>query len=239
MSVRDTIAHQRGCAAGSMIAFGTGKLLGNVKKAYLQAGGMIFAGGVGGGVASVVGGGKFWDGFRNGLISAGLNHAMHYVYNTVQRTITIKQMLIDAGYKVRGIPTFTVKYIKDMIHKIPLLQEWYEKAGSPKIFKYSSSNDTAAAYYDRGDKSISVNFFWSDNNYRLLSNLFHEMFHGYQWESGFTDMVIKKYGDLRYNGTTLKAGYLLEIGAYGFQMSLGDTDARPYLIHSIKMFNKL
>ena len=40
---------------------------------------MIAAGGIAGGVSSTIAGGEFIDGFCNGLISAGLNHALHWV----------------------------------------------------------------------------------------------------------------------------------------------------------------
>ena len=52
-------------------------------KAFAKAGrvlkgvGTTITGGVAGGLASSVAGGNFWDGFRNGAISAGLNHAVH------------------------------------------------------------------------------------------------------------------------------------------------------------------
>jgi len=39
--------------------------------------GATLAGGISGGVGSRLAGGEFWDGFRNGAISAGLNHAAH------------------------------------------------------------------------------------------------------------------------------------------------------------------
>ena len=39
----------------------------------------IAAGGLSGGVTSTMAGGDFWDGLCNGLISSGLNHAMHLV----------------------------------------------------------------------------------------------------------------------------------------------------------------
>ena len=44
---------------------------------------MIAAGGIAGGVSSKIAGGEFIDGFCNGLISAGLNHAMHWVAKNV------------------------------------------------------------------------------------------------------------------------------------------------------------
>jgi RHS repeat-associated protein len=38
---------------------------------------IIASGGLSGGLSSVIAGGNFWDGARQGLITAGLNHAMH------------------------------------------------------------------------------------------------------------------------------------------------------------------
>ena len=38
---------------------------------------MIAAGGLSGGLSSSIAGGNFWDGVRQGLITSGLNHAMH------------------------------------------------------------------------------------------------------------------------------------------------------------------
>lgn len=73
--------------AGSLMASVAGNALKNIKNAYMQAGGMILSGAVAGGVASEISGGSFWDGFRNGLISAGLNHAMHYVYQSIDGLI--------------------------------------------------------------------------------------------------------------------------------------------------------
>ena len=41
------------------------------------------AGGLSGGVSSSMAGGDFWDGVCNGLICAGLNHALHWVAETM------------------------------------------------------------------------------------------------------------------------------------------------------------
>ena len=44
---------------------------------------MVAAGGLSGGVSASMAGGDFWEGACNGLICAGLNHAMHLVVKTV------------------------------------------------------------------------------------------------------------------------------------------------------------
>lgn len=47
-------------------------------KHYMKAT-MIVAGGLSGGISSSIAGGNFWKGMRQGLITAGLNHAMHSI----------------------------------------------------------------------------------------------------------------------------------------------------------------
>ena len=64
-------------AAGSLAAGGTGALLKGINNQGLMAAGVVAAGAVTGGLGAELAGGNFWDGARNGAISAGLNHAMH------------------------------------------------------------------------------------------------------------------------------------------------------------------
>ncbi|MFA9289803.1 MAG: hypothetical protein ACEQSF_01065 [Solirubrobacteraceae bacterium] len=77
-----------GFAAGAMASL-VGSALGEVKglRTTNAAGKSIFtpigraaviaSGGLSGGISSTIAGGNFWDGARQGLITAGLNHAMH------------------------------------------------------------------------------------------------------------------------------------------------------------------
>ena len=46
---------------------------------HIACSGLFAAGGLSGGITSTIAGGDFWDGVCNGLISSGLNHAMHLV----------------------------------------------------------------------------------------------------------------------------------------------------------------
>ncbi len=180
-------------AAGSLFATATGNALSNVKNVYLHAGGMALAGGFGGGIASEISGGNFWDGFRNGLISAGLNHAAHYGYNVVKTVNEFKRMLVKANITPSGKPTYSIKYIKDMIEIIPLLKDWYERGGSPKIYKYKANNNDMGAY-DLRTKDISLNFLNIKTNFELASTILHESFHAYQDVFGIIDNVISIYG---------------------------------------------
>jgi|GEM_PF-5481644 len=86
-------------ALGSIVAAGTGGLLEGVKNDYITAGVMSVSGGIAGGLGSALSGGSFWDGFRNGFISAGLNHALHqYIKNYPKR--------LKAKIEEDGIITF-------------------------------------------------------------------------------------------------------------------------------------
>lgn len=63
-------------AASSLVATGMGGLTQDMGKLG-QAIGTVGGGALAGGVGSSLCGGSFWDGFRNGAISSGLNHAIH------------------------------------------------------------------------------------------------------------------------------------------------------------------
>jgi hypothetical protein len=57
---------------------------------------MIVVGGVSGGTGSVIGGGNFLDGIKQGLITSGLDHTAHAFYKTLTEfeysTATAKEM---------------------------------------------------------------------------------------------------------------------------------------------------
>ncbi|NJM14988.1 MAG: RHS repeat-associated core domain-containing protein [Bacteroidales bacterium] len=63
-------------AAGSLVATGAGSLFSDASKG-VQALGTIGGGALAGGIGAEIAGGNFWDGARNGAISAGLNHGIH------------------------------------------------------------------------------------------------------------------------------------------------------------------
>ena len=63
-------------AVASFVSTSTGIMTAELPKVW-QVTCMVAAGGLSGGVTSTMAGGDFWDGVCNGLICAGLNHAMH------------------------------------------------------------------------------------------------------------------------------------------------------------------
>ena len=74
-------------AAGSLIGGGANSLLQNAGLGW-QAIGTVGSGALAGKIAAEIAGGNFWDGARNGAISAGLNHAYHSI-----QTETLKNQL--------------------------------------------------------------------------------------------------------------------------------------------------
>ena len=66
---------------------------------------LVATGSLSGGVSASMAGGDFWDGVCNGLICAGLNHAMHYVadvqvskYQANKYVEAARAFLVDLGY---------------------------------------------------------------------------------------------------------------------------------------------
>jgi RHS repeat-associated protein len=64
-------------SVSSLVGTGSGELLKGTQSSLAQGIGVVGSGSISGGVSSVVAGGDFWDGARNGAISSGLNHAVH------------------------------------------------------------------------------------------------------------------------------------------------------------------
>ena len=98
-------------AAGSLIGGGTSSLLQNAGAGW-QALGTVGAGALAGGVGAEIMGGNFWDGARNGAISAGLNHFAHKAFYDAQ----LKKM-----YNV----------YKKSVEDYPTPEEFYKSIGGP------------------------------------------------------------------------------------------------------------
>ena len=91
-------------AVASFVSTSTGIMTAELPKAW-QVSCMVAAGGLSGGVTSSMAGGDFWDGVCNGLICAGLNHAMHLAADVrVSKHLANKYVeaarafLVDMGY---------------------------------------------------------------------------------------------------------------------------------------------
>lgn len=58
---------------------------------------MIASGGLSGGISSTIAGGKFWQGFRQGIITAGLNHVAHLGYEAIEKYNKLEKFLNTNG----------------------------------------------------------------------------------------------------------------------------------------------
>jgi RHS repeat-associated protein len=67
---------QGGSFASGAASGAVSSIIGSLTAGY-GAGAQILAGGLSGGIASSMAGGNFWDGVKQGLITSGLNHALH------------------------------------------------------------------------------------------------------------------------------------------------------------------
>ena len=153
---------------------------------------MIAAGGLSGGITSSMAGGDFWDGVCNGLICAGLNHAMHWVADGGVRLARFKMMTQDAyaknptkckffalamaEYSLLGENARTPKQIEDAWNEIART----EKNESVRYQKVLAQNgigirDTQSTLNDI-DGSEMYNIISSDNPVLVLS--YYENFNG-------------------------------------------------------------
>jgi len=83
-------------AISSGVSSAVGGPISKLSKTY-QAGITITLGGITGGLGAELAGGKFIHGFRQGLITSGLNHAEHYLKQTLQNRIaTIAEKYIGS-----------------------------------------------------------------------------------------------------------------------------------------------
>jgi hypothetical protein len=71
---------------------------------------MIASGGLSGGLSSSIAGGSFADGFRQGIITSGLNHAMHFLVIKIQDPNLIRAKEIQRRY---GGDVFEIKKFLD------------------------------------------------------------------------------------------------------------------------------
>ncbi len=75
-------------AFGSLAGAGANELMAGASNGMLAVG-IVGSGALIGGITSELSGGSFWDGARNGAISAGLNHAAHAIYrNAILKDLT-------------------------------------------------------------------------------------------------------------------------------------------------------
>ena len=112
---------------------------------------MVAAGGISGGVTASMAGGDFWDGLCNGLICAGLNHAMHEITQLPVRQRTkqfrinkIGRLPLDSdtnGLTYGAMQTANYKMLYNVTAAdVPLLDSEGNYIGTHRVLTISASS---------------------------------------------------------------------------------------------------
>ena len=154
-----------------------------------------------GGLSSSIAGGKFVDGFRQGIITTGLNHlASHVVNGNHQFDREINKAYGSKADK----PVFNMsqKDIDNAIEKIPTLKRIYEKL----LLKFNNlkvhyidvfGSDDGKTFFNIDAKTVeSISIFRSaGSSFRYMSQtILHEFGHAMSGYHGFFFKNYAKYG---------------------------------------------
>lgn len=232
-------------AVSSLISSGL-QYLGNVDGFYLDddytkwtstatrnpnlfKGSMIAAGGLSGGLSSTIAGGKFVDGFRQGVITSGLNHVAHMIVNKIQEYKTINELLENAGYDPNATALLDNAGAKDFASKV--FPDMYSQANSPD-FEFvqglaSKSGQTAdgqagirvtatdGVYTAKFTGLIKLNTHTKNSYHYLAATMGHELSHAIDAVSG---NYTKWYNEYK-NGKVARA--ISEDRAYQWELNHG------------------
>ena len=166
---------------------------------------MVVAGGFSGGISSSIAGGKFIDGFKQGLITSGLNHVAHLTVNNLEENSRAKTALRKLNIDPKSKPEFSKDAVIDLTVRDENLNQMYKDADYPKISldpRQAEPGSTISTGITLGQKAF--------NSYRdLYLTLGHEFIHAYHYASGMMSYWINNFGVDR-------ARYNTERGAYSW-----------------------
>src|SRR5690554_1450325 len=195
-----------------------------------MAGAQIGGSTIVGGASSVLAGGNFWDGARQGFITAALNHVAHGAVSVIRKT-RLSRQLTKASYNIDDVATMSHEYIKEMIQKVAILEKQYRRAGSPDIDSWVLGGEKEGTYgavkYNFTSNVIeSVNFYniAFSSNFQLASTLGHEMVHIQDIYNGNYRKWFAESGEY-FRNRTIRANqvqFRSEMNAYGWEIRFGD-----------------
>ena len=112
---------------------------------------MVAAGTLSGGVTSTMAGGDFWDGVCNGLICAGLNHAMHLAAEGGWRTVKYVNKLgwlpLDYETSASQWANYKMQY-NVTLYELNKLDENYQIIGKQRLLTISAVSTTTCVVGD-------------------------------------------------------------------------------------------
>ncbi len=189
--------------------------------------------------SSTIAGGKFIDGFRQGVIVSGLNHIAHGIYFTKTLLERFTKGKLDPFAK----PKFTQEGIVEMHENVEGLKKAFEMGGKPKI-----AFNEPTYYASTVSGLVKLTPSKLDTNYKLAAILFHEYRHAFQY---FAPYFNKKHYNSRYDYWLEKYGPgfffegemhgklwdSMEYDAYSYQLNIGDNE--PYVIDRVNKYTKI
>lgn len=209
---------------------------------------MVATGGLSGGISSVIAGGKFVDGFKQGLITAGLNHVAHLgalgIGNLVYKG-KLKDALEKAGYtnpeKIEA--KFEDRTIGELLTSVKMLRDMYNSIKRPLIELTENTGEYVgvngktnpiatmkpgdfSSFESNSIKNIVIARSAFKSIFKLSAVLGHEFNHAQHVISGNFQLWVRHYKSIN------AAENMSEIGAHSWNISVGDTSS----INKIKLY---
>jgi len=150
----------------------------------------IGSGSVSGGLGSMIAGGKFWDGFRQGVITAALNHFAHEL---ILKPIAVNRMrsaLINGGVDPDANPVIEKSSIIHLIENVDEIGRLYEVGGKPGFEIKHLGGDYGR--YDPQSKTVYIAPKAFTSNLSLAFAVGHELVHATHFHSGLYRRLLQK-----------------------------------------------
>ncbi len=204
---------------------------------------MIAAGGLSGGVSASMAGGDFWDGVCNGLICAGLNHALHWVAEGV----TFVKGCMALGISLTGpIP----EGLQNDAFLKQAQEAWYKDAPMDKVKAFTVENVPAQQQIDMnyaGASAVTIpenlngkisgisNVYFNKNlAFSSAKQLFFTMGHEFVHVSQFAALASQQYSLLTPDFLDM-----LDFHAYSYQNSIGGLQLNSYTKEELLRWSSL
>ncbi|WP_434980418.1 hypothetical protein [Daejeonia sp. YH14] len=200
---------------------------------------MIASGGLSGGISATIAGGKFIDGFKQGLITSGLNHVAHMVSAEITGIINSRDSLREQGVDPDQVAPSDQTTI-DKLKSNRILSPLFEKAGNPGVkfeeMKGGVQGRTVNDYYNK-TSSLSLNSKVQHTYYKLFSYLGHELIHVIDVVSGTSLNLYNQFVSEGYSAgnAQFKMEKWMEMNAYQWNMNNTPTSTFYYKLNQNTM----
>lgn len=185
---------------------------------------MVVSGGFSGGISATIAGGNFWQGFRQGIITAGLNHVAHMVSNEFDRIGKTREEIRDVGVDPDAIaPNDNTSVDKLLTTKT--LSELNSKAGNP-CFVFDNTMApgdgaiTSSIIDEKRILPIRLNGNSTNTYYKLYGFIGHELIHAIDTVSGMRLQIYNQFIKNGHSDSNARkySGYWSESNAYNWNM---------------------